>query len=71
MMLDLQVEKLLLILMEDGEGMEEELSLEKMQPKLIGLELMLQDGLPKIWFSMDSVRDVWFKLLMQLVLPNL
>ena len=47
-MLDLQVEKLLLIPMVDGEDMEEALSQEKMEQKLIDQQHMLLDGYPRI-----------------------
>lgn len=70
MMLGLLGEKLLLILMEDGEDMEEGLSLEKILLKLIDRLHMPPDGLLRILLLMDSVEDVWFKLLMLLGLPS-
>ena len=70
-MLDLQEGKLLLILMEDGEDMEEELLQEKMRSKLIDLLVMLRDGLPKTWLPMDFARDAWFRFHMLLVFQNL
>jgi len=56
--------------MVDGEVMEEVPSLEKIHQKSTDQQLMQQDGLPKIWFQTDFVKDVWFKLLMELVSLN-
>lgn len=68
---DLPEEKLLLIPMVDGEAMEEVLSQEKTPPKLIDLPLMLLDGLLNHWLLEGLPKDVWFKLPMVLVFPNL
>ena len=48
----------------------EVLSQEKTPLKSIGLPPMLLVGLLRTWLPTDSAKDVWFKLLMPLVLPS-
>lgn len=67
LMLVLLEEKLFVIHMEVGEVMEEVLSVEKTQAKLIEVELMLQDGLLKVWLVMDIVKESSFKSVMESV----
>jgi len=64
------VEKLLLILTEDGEDMEGEPSQEKMLQKSIDLLHMLPDGLLRILSEMGSLKELWYKSPIVLVFQN-